>query len=223
MDAAAPDLDLRLIVITDLDLARPRSIADVVRAALGAGAPAIQLRLKDAPPAALHRHALELRSLTRDADALLFINDRLDIAIAAEADGVHLGPDDLPIPAARRAAHAAGRPDLLIGASTDDPATARTLEAQGADYIGCGAVFGTTSKGGLEDERIGTERLREVVDSVNCPVVGIGGITPRNIPAVAATGAAGAAAIRAIMAADDIEAVVRALLDPFPGGEARRS
>ncbi len=221
--ATRPDApDLRLIVITDHRLARPRSVTDVVRAALDAGAPAIQLRQKDADARTLLRAARELLPLTRAAGALLFVNDRLDVALAAGADGVHLGPTDLPIAAARAAARAAGR-DLLIGSSTDDPGTARALEADGADYIGCGAVFGTTSKAGLDDERIGTGRLREVVEAVRIPVVGIGGITPANAAQVAAAGAAGAAVIGAVMGAPQPGDAVRALMPPFAGSKATES
>lgn len=217
MSTRRPPLDLRLIVITDAELARPRALTEVVKAALHAGAPALQLRLKDAPAAELYRHGIQMREITRAADALLFINDRVDVALAVRADGVHLGPSDLPVHAARKAALAAGRPDLLIGASTDDPDTARSLVADGADYIGCGAVLGTTSKPGLEHERIGTDGLTQVVRAVPAPVVGIGGITPENIHEVAATGAAGAAVISAVMRAENTEEAVRALLDAFGG------
>jgi thiamine-phosphate pyrophosphorylase len=215
LGSPGPRLDLRLIVITDAAMARPRAVTDMVRASLEAGAPAIQLRQKGASAGALFRETTELLRLTRPAGALLYVNDRLDIALAAGADGVHLGPDDLPVDAARRAASAAGQPDLLIGASTDDPDTARRLADEGADYIGCGAVFGTTSKVGLADERIGTDRLREVVEAVDIPVVGIGGITPGNVEHVAATGAAGAAVIGAVMRSRRPGEAVRALLEAF--------
>ena len=208
-------LDLRLIVITDAGLAAPRAVGDVVHAALEAGAPAIQLRDKRATPAELYQQALHLRDLTRRYGALLFVNDRLDIALAADADGVHLGPHDLPPAAAREAVLRAGRAPFLIGISTDDPEVARRAAAAGAAYIGCGAVFGTTSKPELGDERIGTDRLARVVDAASIPVVGIGGITPDNVAHVAATGAAGAAVIGAVMAAPDVEAAVRRLIGAF--------
>ena len=212
-------IDLRLIVITDSALAAPRSVEEVVDIALEAGAPAIQLRNKSATPAELYQQAIELRDLTRRYGALLFVNDRLDVALAAEADGVHLGPEDLPIPAARAAVRSAGRNHgFLIGASTDDPLLAARAEAEGAAYIGCGAVFGTTSKPDVGDERIGTDRLAEVVAAVSIPVVGIGGITPDNVAAVAATGAAGAAALSAVMTAPDLQTTVRRLLTAFPPG-----
>lgn len=209
-------MDLRLIVITDAALAAPRAVDDVVLDALHAGAPAIQLRDKSATAAELYRQALHLSTLVRRYDAILFLNDRLDIALAAGAHGVHLGPDDLPVDAARTAARAAGRPDLIIGASTDDPDRARQLVDAGADYIGCGAIFGTTSKPELGDERIGTDRLAWVAQAVPVPVIGIGGISPDNIGAVAAAGARGAAVISAVMGAEDVAGVVRRLLQPFP-------
>jgi thiamine-phosphate pyrophosphorylase len=108
--------DLRLIVITDRALATPRSVTDVVRAAVAAGAPAVQLRDKHATARELADMARALAGITRPAGALLFINDRIDVALAAGADGVHLGPDDIPVDAARRIA-----PDFLIGYSTDSP------------------------------------------------------------------------------------------------------
>ncbi|MFW6079661.1 MAG: thiamine phosphate synthase [Gemmatimonadota bacterium] len=194
-------MDLRLIVITDADAAAPRDPVDVVRAALRAGAPAVQLRDKRATP----------RALAIEHDALLFVNDRMDVALAADADGVHLGPDDVPLVAARRAAPAA----FLIGYSTDDPEEAALAAAAGADYIGCGAVFGTESKRDAHGERIGVDRLDAVARAVDVPVVGIGGITVENVDRVAATSAAGTAVIRGVMAAPDPGRAVERLLAPF--------
>lgn len=208
--------DLRLIVITDARLAQPRSLLEVVAAALTAGAPAVQLRDKAASARELYEQALALRELTRAHDARLFINDRLDVALAAGADGAHLGPADMPLAAARRAAP----PPFLLGWSTDDPAAARQAERDGADYLGCGAVFGTTSKD-VGGERIGPVRLKAVVEAVSIPVVGIGGVTPGNVAQVAATGAAGAAVIGAVMMATDVATAVRALLAPFGASQGR--
>lgn len=203
-------MDLRLIIITDARMAEPRTVEAVVRAALEAGAPAVQLRDKAASARVMFEQAVRLRAITSSFGAQLFINDRLDVALAARADGVHLGPDDMPLTAARRAAP---RP-FLIGWSTDDPAKARVAEAAGADYLGCGAVFGTTSKN-VGDERIGTATLQDVVAAVRIPVVGIGGIDAANVSAVAATGAAGVAVVRAVMTAADVQAVVGLLLNSF--------
>ena len=205
-------------MVTDAALAAPRSLLDIVGAALAAGAPAVQLRAKDATPRELQELADALLPLVRSRDALLFVNDRLDVALAAGADGVHLGPADLPVAAAR----AVAPPPFLIGYSTDDPAAARTAAAAGADYLGCGAVFGTTTKAEVAGERIGTERLDAVARSVSIPVVGIGGITPANVAAVAATAAAGVAVVGGIMAAAHPGAVTRALLGAFSTGRRIR-
>lgn len=199
---------LRLIVITDPALAAPRSIEEVVDEALTAGARAIQLRDKTATARSLLDQALRLREQTRKWGALLIINDRFDVALASEADGVHLGPDDLPVRAVRRATP----PGFLIGASTDDPTIAQDLEAAGADYIGCGTVFPTSTK---EDagEAIGIAGLVRVVAAVAIPVVGIGGITPeRARQVVRESGAAGVATIGAVMAANDPAAAVRRII-----------
>jgi thiamine-phosphate diphosphorylase len=131
------------------------------------------------------------------------------VALAAGADGVHLGPDDLPVAAARAVA-----PEILIGYSTDDPERARTAQQDGASYIGCGAVFGTRTKD-VGDEAIGIERLRAVVQAVDIPVVGIGGITGENAGAVAAAGAAGAAVVSALMRARAPAATAREVLGAF--------
>jgi thiamine-phosphate pyrophosphorylase len=202
--------DLRLIVITDAALAAPRTVAWVVGEALAAGAPAIQLRDKSAGAAQLLEQALALRELTARFEATLFINDRFDVACAAQADGAHLGPDDVPVQAARRAA-----PSLLLGFSTDDPDQARQAEREGADYIGCGAVFLTTSKGGLHNERIGPAGLRRITQAVQLPVIAIGGITPDNVERLKDTGVAGCAVIGAVMAAAHPGRAVQQLLQFF--------
>lgn len=203
--------DLRLIVLTDHRLASPRSVLEVVEASLAAGAPAVQLRDKEATSRELYEQAIRLRELTRRYGALLFVNDRLDVALAAGADGVHLGPDDLPLAAARKVAP----PPFLIGVSIDDPDAARDAEATGADYIGCGAVFGTTTKQDVGNERIGPEGLEAVARAVDIPVVGIGGVTVENVDLLPATGAAGVAVVGAVMASKDPTNATRRLLDAF--------
>jgi thiamine-phosphate pyrophosphorylase len=200
----------RLIVITDRTLATPRPVQSVVAEALEAGAPAIQLRDKSMGARDLAELGRELRDLTRRHDALLFVNDRVDVALAVEADGVHLGPDDLPVDAVRGVV-----PDgFLIGYSTDDPGEAVMAVSSGADYIGCGAVWPTGSKSDAGNA-IGPEGLRAVAKSVSVPVVGIGGITADRAGLLSDTGAAGVAVIGAVMAADDPGAEVRRLLQSF--------
>jgi thiamine-phosphate pyrophosphorylase len=198
------------MVITDPELASPRSLEDVVRDCLSAGVRAIQLRDKASSPAQLLSSARTLRALTRKARALLFVNDRLDVALAADADGAHLGPDDIPLAAARRASPSG----FLLGYSTDDPEDARRAEAEGADYLGCGAVWQTSSKA-VGDEAIGLARLDEVCSAVRIPVIAIGGVTADRARQVARTRAAGIAVIGAVMGAPDPRAAAKALLEPF--------
>ena len=203
--------DLRLIVITDRALAGSRSIIDIVAAAVAAGAPAVQLRDKTASARDLFDLTNRLLPIVAKHGALLFINDRIDVALAAGAHGAHLGPGDMPLTAARSIAP----PPFLLGFSTDDPVTAREAERAGADYIGCGAVFGTTTKIEVGDERIGTARLDTVARAVSIPVVGIGGINASNIGFVADTACAGAAVVGAVMTAPDPGLATRILLEPF--------
>lgn len=207
-----PPERLRLLVVTDARLAGERGVAAVVAAALEAGAPAIQLRDKERGAGEVLPLAQRLRTMTRDRDALFFVNDRLDLALAAEADGVHLGPRDLPVAEVRRSAP----PDFLIGYSTDDPDEARRAEADGADYLGCGTVWPTSSK---EDagQVIGPDGLRRVAAAVSIPVVAIGGVTPHRARELVGTGAAGVAVIGAVMAAPDPGEAARQLLVGFGG------
>lgn len=209
-------LDVRLIVITDRRHAGSRDIVQIVQAALAAGAPAIQIRDKDATARDLAALTRSVLPFTAAAHALLFVNDRLDVALATGADGVHLGPEDIPLTAARRIAP----PPFLIGCSTDDPTRARQLERDGASYIGCGAVFGTATKD-VAGERIGSARLNEVARAVSIPVVGIGGVNASNISEIARTAAHGAAVVSAVMSAGDPESATRELMALLaPGGSA---
>jgi thiamine-phosphate pyrophosphorylase len=198
-------------VITDAELARPRSVRDVVAAALAAGAPAVQARVKGASPRDLHALAEALLPLTRAYGALLFVNDRLDVALAVGADGVHLGDEDMPVAAARSAAPEG----FLIGASADDPDVARRLVADGADYIGCGAVYASTTKKDA-GEVIGLEGLDRVARAMRVPVIGIGGIdVERSAQVATRTRAAGVAVVGAVMGAQDPGTIVRGLLTPW--------
>ena len=198
---------LRLIVVTDPDCGAGRRVVDVVRAALRGGAPAIQLRMKGASAREMTEAARALLAHTRAAGALLFINDRVDVALAVEADGAHVGQDDLPVAAARRIAP----PGFLVGVSAETAELARAAQADGADYVGVGPVYATGSKADAGDA-VGVERIAQVAAAVRIPVVGIGGIAIENAPAVLRAGAAGVAVIGAVMRAADPEAAARALI-----------
>lgn len=202
-----PELQRRLALMVLTAPQEGRELPDVVAGCLAAGATAIQLRDKAASGRELYGQGLALQPMIRSGGALFVVNDRLDVALALGADGVHLGPEDLSVSAVRRIAP----PDLLIGYSTDDPIEAKRAAKDGASYLGIGAVFGTRSKKGLEGEAIGTRRLAEVMEAGGVPAVGIGGITPENAAEVAATGA-GLAVLSAVMGARDPAAAVRRLL-----------
>jgi thiamine-phosphate pyrophosphorylase len=203
---------LRVLVVVEAGLAAPRPVVEIVRAALAGGARAIQLRNKGDTARELVAAGERLAPLLKQAGALFFINDRLDVALALEADGVHVGPDDLPVAAVRAAAPRG----FLIGRSADDPHVARRAVADGADYIGCGTVFPTSTKPDAGDT-IGLEGLRRVVEAVPVPVVGIGGITVERVRDVVEAGASGLAVVSAVMHASDPASVVRTMLQRFGG------
>ncbi len=204
---------LRLMVVTDRRSAGGRPVLDVAAAALSAGATAVQLRDKTLPTRELCRLGEAMVALCHDRGALCLVNDRLDVALACGADGVHLGPDDLPPARARAIAGAA----LVIGVSAGLPEEARRAAAEGADYLGTGSVFATASKPDA-GEPIGPGGLGRVVLASALPVVAIGGIGPANAARAIAAGAVGVAVISAVMGAADPAAVTRALLHAM-GGE----
>lgn len=199
---------IRLLVITDPELIGSRPWAEVVQAVLRGGARAIQLRHKRATARELVELGRLLRPLTREFQALLFVNDRLDVALACEADGVHLGSEDLPVAEARRVVPG----EFLIGASADTREAAQAAEAAGADYLGVGSIFGTATKAEVAHERVGLDRLSEVARAVEIPCVGIGGVTAGNAVQVLRAGAVGVAVVSAVLGAPDPEAETRALL-----------
>ena len=205
---------LELIVVTDARCGEGRKLVDVVRAALRGGAPAIQLRAKTEPARETVALARALREETRAAGALLFVNDRLDVALVAGADGAHVGEDDIPVLAARRIVP----PRFLLGRSVETPEQALRAREDGADYVGVGPVYETASKddAGLP---VGLARISAVADAAGVPVVAIGGIDEENAADVARAGAAGVAVIRAVMQAPDPEEAVRELLRRVRSGK----
>lgn len=195
----------RLYVIIDRAASGGRDLADVASAAVRGGADVLQFRDKTASARAFLQEAERLLSVARRADVPLIINDRVDIACAVGADGVHLGQDDLPLAAARRVLG----PGRLIGRSTHSLEQARDAEAEGADYIGCGPMFQTPTK--PDYGSVGTELIGRVTDTVRIPVVCIGGIDRGNLAAVLEAGADRVAVVRAVCAAGDPESAAREL------------
>jgi thiamine-phosphate pyrophosphorylase len=176
-------------------------------AALEAGVTVVQLRAKNMPAGETFALARELGSQCRSRGVVFLVNDRLDVALAAGADGVHLGQDDLPLAVARQVAG----PDFILGASTHSLAEALAAEREGADYLGFGAMYPTTTKKGVTAPQ-GPEALRTVVSSVRLPVIAIGGIKPSHLPEIRAAGAAGAAVISALGCAPEVGAAGRELV-----------
>ncbi len=181
---------------------------EVARMAIDGGARVLQWRDKTRDKGAQLADARAIAALCRDAGVLLIVNDHADLALACDADGVHLGQKALPIGAVRPIAGA-----RIIGVSTNNAAEARAAEAAGADYVAVGAIFPTISK---EVTRVADlDRIRAVKRAVRVPVVAIGGINASNIASVVEAGADAAAVISAICAADDPRAAARVLASAF--------
>jgi thiamine-phosphate pyrophosphorylase len=200
-------LNVDLYVVTDRQLTGGRPLRSVVEAALRGGARAFQLREKDLPPRELYPLALEMRQLTQTYGARLLINDRIDVALAANADGVHLTTTSLSASIARRLLG----PERLIGVSTHTLAEAQAAAVEGADFLVFGPVFFTPSKAPY-GEPVGLDALRAVRAAVQSPILAIGGIKKANLDQVIAAGADGIAVISAIISADDPTAASQELL-----------
>jgi thiamine-phosphate diphosphorylase len=203
-----------LYAILDRSVARGRDLPELLEAVLAGGCRLVQLREKALPLAELLPLALRLGRRCREVGALLIVNDRADLALAAGADGLHVGQDDLPAQQAR----ALLRPGMILGVSTHDPEQARRAVADGADYVAVGSIFPTTTKAGFQ--LVGPELIQRARREVPVPLVGIGGITAENAPAVLAAGADAVAVISAICAAPDPEAATRAFLARVAPGAA---
>jgi len=195
-----------LYLVTSQALSRGRSTLEIVDAALDGGVRLIQLREKEMPLPDFLQLAGELRVRTAQAGALLIINDRLDVALAVGADGVHLGQADFPIAPARRLA-----PDLIIGASTHTPAEALVAEQAGASYINIGPLFPTQTKA-WSGEYLGLEGLGKIACRVTLPWTVMGGIKQAHIPDLLKAGARIIAVVTAITAADEPAQAARDLL-----------
>lgn len=201
-------LDLSLYVITGDRFSRGRPLTQVVHEAIKGGATVIQLREKEFAARRLVEVGREIRKITREHNVTFIVNDRADVAAAVDADGVHLGQDDLPVSAARKILG----PGKLIGVSTHSVEQALQAEKDGADYIGVGPVFETSSKDAV-CAPVGLELVREVSRLVSIPKVAIGGIKLNNVPDVMSAGADGVAVITAVVAAPDVEKAARELKD----------
>jgi thiamine-phosphate pyrophosphorylase len=197
----------RLCVATEATRSRGRSHLEVARDAVAGGADVIQLREKAAADKAFLVTAGEIRRLTREADVAFVVNDRVDIALAVDADGVHVGQDDLPAAVARRLI---GN-EKIVGVSATSLAEAVRAERDGANYIGFGPVYEARGTKADAVEPLGLETLREVCRQCTVPVIAIGGINEGNVERVIGVGADGVAVISAVVSAADVVEAARRL------------
>jgi thiamine-phosphate pyrophosphorylase len=199
---------LKLHVLTDHDWSRGRDMVTVVRAALAGGATVIQLRDKTASTRRLVEAGQALRQLTSQYGALLIVNDRIDVALAVDADGAHVGQDDMPGEIARRLLGA----NRILGMSAGTMEEAQASIAAGADYLGVGPIFATRTKADA-GAPIGTQLLRDLSVHTEIPLVAIGGVTADNASTVIQAGATGVAVITAVVNAEDIEAATKRIVN----------
>ena len=196
---------LRLYLVADPDLV-DGELTSVVSSAIAGGVTCVQLRVKSGSDRAFERLGIEIADLCRERATMFLVNDRLDIAMASGADGVHLGVDDLSIEAARRA----GGRGMVIGYSPETDEQAAVAAYRGADYLGVGPIYGTASKADAGDP-IGVQTLGRQARLSGLPTIGIGGITAANAADALTTGARGVAVMSAILGSSDPESAARAL------------
>ncbi len=197
--------NLNLYLVTDRRWLGGRTFETCIEAAIRGGGTLVQLREKNLGSGDFFKMAQTVKAVTDRCNIPLIINDRLDIALAVDAAGVHLGLEDLPVVVARKLLG----PDKIVGASAATVDEAILFQNQGADYLGVGAVFPTTTK--LGNEAVSLDDLQTITAAVHIPVVAIGGINTENAASVLATGVAGIAVVSAIMNQSDIEAAAMRL------------
>ena len=205
------EVDYSLYLCTDRDLMTSATVEESVELAIRGGATVVQLREKVCSSREFYQLALRVKAITQRHGVPLIINDRADIALAAGADGVHVGQSDLPCPVVR----AMVGPDKIVGVSAATVEEAVQAEQQGADYIGVGAMYATGTK---TDARIVTPQvLDQIRQQVKLPIVVIGGINKNTIPHFKNRGIQGAAVVSAIVAQPDVEQAARELLQLWKG------
>ena len=196
-------IDYTLYLVTDRRLMNCKTIEESVSLAIEGGASVVQLREKDCSSREFYELALRVKRITEPRNVPLIINDRIDVALAANADGVHLGQSDIPCKEARKILGS----DKLIGVSAALPEEATQAEADGADYLGVGAVFSTQTK--TNTRPVTPEIIRQIRAAVTIPFVVIGGVNSENIKELYGLGINGAAVVSAVVAQDDITAAAR--------------
>lgn len=193
-------IDYALYLVTDRDILKGRDIFKAVEDSIKGGVTLVQLREKDISSLEFYNLALKMKEITKHYNIPFIINDRLDIALAVDADGLHIGQQDLPLQITRKLL---GN-NKILGYSVDNIEEAIYGEQNGADYLGAGPIFPTGSKSDAA-EPIGVSQLKKIRESVSIPIVGIGGIGLSNINEIKATGIDGISLISAILDSNNIE------------------
>ena len=191
------DIDYSVYLVTDRRNKTDEEFLNIIEEAIKGGTTIVQLREKTASTKEFYDLALKVKEITSRYDVPLLINDRIDIALAVDSEGVHIGQDDMPAGIAREIIGE----DKILGVSASTVEEAKKAEIDSADYIGSGAVFPTATKD--DADSVSEEELKEIVDSIDIPVVAIGGITIENAHTLKASGIAGFSVVIAIMSAED--------------------
>jgi thiamine-phosphate pyrophosphorylase len=205
-----------LYVVIDISLAGNKDPLKLASEAIAGGARIIQIRHKYGDKKEIFDNSVKLQKLCASSGVMFIVNDHVDVAMACNADGVHLGQSDLPVAAARKLLPL----DKLIGCSAGTVVSARKAQRDGADYVGVGSIFPTSSK---DISVVGLERLRKIKDSLTVPVVAIGGINEKNISGVVKAGADSAAVISAVLSAPDPRKAASKLAGAFLEKNTRAS
>ena len=191
------DIDYSVYLVTDRRNKTDEEFLNIIEEAIKGGTTIVQLREKTASTKEFYDLALKVKEITSRYDVPLLINDRIDIALAVDSEGVHIGQDDMPAGIAREIIGE----DKILGVSASTVEEAKKAEIDSADYIGSGAVFPTSTKD--DADSVSKEELKEIVDSIDIPVVAIGGITVENAHTLKGSGIAGFSVVSAIMSAED--------------------
>lgn len=202
-------IDYTLYLVTDRTLMRAETLEEAVIQAVRGGCTIVQLREKETSSLEFYETALRIREITRRHHVPLIVNDRLDIALAADAEGVHIGQRDLPVRTVRKLIGA----DKLLGVSVSTLKEAINAAENGADYLGVGAMYPTGTK--TDAELVSMEELGKIRSAVSIPIVVIGGINKKTVPAFAGTGINGLAVVSAVISQDDIAGAAGELIQLF--------
>ena len=203
------DIDYSLYLVTDSQLVKERKLEDVVKEAISGGVTLVQLREKNISSLEFYNLAQSIKKVTSSYKVPLIINDRLDIALAVDADGIHIGQNDLPCEVVRKFL----KKDKIVGVSAHNLSEALKAEKEGATYLGCGAVFSTLTK--TDVSVLKKEELKKIKDAVSIPIVAIGGINEKNVLDLSNTNIDGIAVVSAIIGKNDVRSASQQMKEKF--------